>query len=302
MPSPPALAALAAVLLATGLAVPAAAAPPPHHGPVPVHRAPAPSRPALPAPIRPAAPVKTVLSLSASFGKGLHEIDSGLRWRVFLDQPDAGGNYALVAETTDARPLLALEPGGYIVDVAYGLVSQTRRVILGSATDTEHFDLDCGALRFVGMIDGRPIPATEISFVLHRMKDGIESAVTSPLKPGEIVRLPTGSYQVTSRWGSANARIISEVKVEAGELTDATVQHKAAHVRLRLAGAPAGIAAAWNVLTPGGDTVVALKGAAPDVVLAEGDYTVVVRLGGTSRQQLFSVEAGKPETVTVSLK
>jgi hypothetical protein len=290
-----AVALLAATFLIADAVVPAAAAP------APPRRAPAPPRALLPAPIRPAAPVKTVLSLSARFGQGLQEIDSGLRWRVFLDQPDAGGNYALVAETTDARPLLALEPGGYIVDVAYGLVSQTRRVILGSATDTEHFDLDCGALRFVGMIDGRPIPATEISFVLHRMKDGIESAVTSPLKPGEIVRLPTGSYQVTSRWGSANARIISEVKVEAGELTDATVQHKAAHVRLRLAGAPAGIAAAWNVLTPGGDTVVALKGAAPDVVLAEGDYTVVVRLGGTSRQQLFSVEAGKPETVTVSL-
>ncbi|HVV92209.1 MAG TPA: hypothetical protein VHD15_02210 [Hyphomicrobiales bacterium] len=280
-----------------------AAAPAPHHPAQasPARRPPAPAHGPLPAPIRPAAPVKTVLSLAATFGKGLHDIRTGLRWRVFLDQPDAGGNYALVVETTEPRPLLALEPGGYIVDVAYGLVSQTRRVILGSVTASERFDLDCGALRFVGVVDGRPIPAAEISFVLHRMKDGIESAVTSPLKSGEIVRLPAGSYQVSSRWGGANARIISEIKVEPGELTDATVHHKAAHVRLRLQGGSAADAA-WNVLTPGGDAVVALNGRDPDVVLAEGDYTAVVRTGGASRQQTFAVKSGQPEVVTVAMQ
>jgi hypothetical protein len=290
-----AVALLAATFLIADAVVPAAAAP------APPRRAPAPPRALLPAPIRPAAPVKTVLSLSARFGQGLQEIDSGLRWRVFLDQPDAGGNYALVVETTDARPLLAMEPGGYIVDVSYGLVSQTRRIVLGATTDSEHFDLDCGALRFAGVVGSRHVPDAEVTFVLHRMKDGIESAVTSPLHPGEIVRLPAGSYQVTSRWGAANARIISEVRVEAGKLTDATVHHKAAHVRLRLGGTAAAADALWSVLTPGGDAVVELRGASPEVVLAEGDYTAVVRTGAASREQTFAVKAGAPETVTVNM-
>ncbi len=54
------------------------------------------------------------------------------------------------------------------------------------------------------------------------------------VKPDTIIRLNSGTYHVVSNYGSANAIIRADIRVEAGKLTEATVQHRAAEVVLKL--------------------------------------------------------------------
>lgn len=257
------------------------------------------------APIAPAARTKTVLSLTALPTEGGRSIGTGLRWRVFADQPDIAGNYPLVEDTTEPQPLLTLDPGGYIVHVSYGLATATRHVQLGLTAQNTPFVLECGALRFTGVIGKAKIPASEdLTFDIHKVDGGIEVPIATGIRAGQVVRIPAGAYQITSTYGSTNARVISEVRVQAGKLIDASVHHRAGRVQLRLTenGRPArSDDTHWNVLTPGGDTVAELSGA-PELVLAEGDYVAVARRDGRTYQRPFSVKSGVRAAVDLKLE
>ncbi len=246
---------------------------------------------------------KTVLSLQAFFFEGSEAINTGLRWRIFSDQADVNGNHALVVETTDPRPLVTLDPGGYIVHVSYGLATVTRPVVLGTGAESQRVVLNAGAIRFTGSVANKAIPAKDLSFEIHRTDGEMERLIADKIKAGDIVRLPAGSYQITSTYGLANARIVSEVRVEPGKLTDAAVLHKAAHVAFRLVGA-GGIEiqnANWNILTPGGDAVTDTLNNTRDIILAEGEYVAVARVDGQPQpfQRPFEVTAGKNARIDV---
>lgn len=256
-------------------------------------------------PVSPAAPTKTVLALSALFGEGTPAIEKGLHWRVFADQADVSGNYALVAETTEARPLLTLDPGGYIIHVAYGLSGVTRHVVLGSTASSERIVLNTGAVRLTAVSGEKPITSDELKFELHREDNGVEEAVAGDIKAGQTIRLPAGTYQVTSTFGSANAQIISEIAVQPGKLTEATIHHKAARVFLQMRAESTKQVineASWSILTPGGDTVSDPMSGSPAVILAAGDYIAVARYNGKIYQQNFTVDAGKDSHVEVTIQ
>jgi hypothetical protein len=252
------------------------------------------------APFSPGSQTKTVLSLSALFFDKSAAIETGLRWRVFSDQPDFNGNHALVFETIEAKPFITLDPGGYIVHVVYGLASATRHVVLGTESVSEEIALNAGALRFTGTVGNKTIPPAELSFEIHRADANTEELVAQ-VKAGELLRLKAGAYQVTSTYGQANAKIISEVRVEPGKLTEAAVLHKAGRVDLRLIANGHEIPdATWSLLTPGGDVVSETLPAARDLVLAEGEYVAVARYEGRIFQKPFEVHSGRAEKVDVA--
>lgn len=254
------------------------------------------------APFSPGSETKTVLSLSALFAEGGPEITSGLHWRVFADQPDLNGNHALVFETNDPKALVTLDPGGYIVHVAYGIAADTRHIVLGTEAVSEEIVLNAGALRFTGTSGKQPIPANDLSFDIHRT-DATGEQLVSHAKAGQIVRLKAGLYQITSTYGKANAKVQSEVRVEPGKLTDAAVLHKAGRVDLRLL-ASSGTEvpdATWSILTPGGDIIVETLEDLSGVILAEGDYTAVARYEGNIYQKDFEVVAGREAHIDLTL-
>lgn len=259
-----------------------------------------PGRPQTLAPVSPGSMTKTVLSLSARFAEGADAIGTGLRWRIFADQADLNGNHALVFESTDAKPFITLDPGGYIVHVSYGLASDTRHIVLGTEAVSEDVVLNAGALRFAGTVGGSQIPASNLSFEIHRT-DGTGEELIGEVKAGEIVRLKAGAYQVTSTYGEANAKIISEVRVEPGKLTDAAVLHKAGTVDLRLLNTSGTeiTDATWSILTPGGDVVSETLATRSGVVLAEGEYIAVARHEGRLFQQPFEIRSGKAARIDV---
>ncbi|MEA2895659.1 MAG: hypothetical protein QOJ84_1274 [Bradyrhizobium sp.] len=253
--------------------------------------------PVAPPPIA-STPGQAVLSLTARYGKDLPVINSGLVWRVFSDRPDETGTFKLIREERGATPNIVLPPGGYVVHVTLGLVSAVRPVTLKADTFRESFLLPAGGLRIEGRVGTSKIPQNQISFAIYKGSQ-FEAAERVALVPsvaaGDVVLLPEGTYYIISNYGDANSVVRSDIKVQAGKLTDVIITHRAAVITLKLVGDKGGEAlanTAWSVITPGGDVIKESIGAFPRVVLSEGEYRAIAKNEGKVFERPFNVVNG----------
>jgi hypothetical protein len=259
---------------------------------------------ALPPPSA-AAPSQAVLALTARYGKDLPPITAGLVWRVFSDHPDDTGTFKLLREDHGATPNIVLPPGGYVVHVALGLVSAVRPVTLKTETDREAFVLPAGGLRIEGRVGSSKIPQNQISFAIFKGSqfDSSERAAMLPsVAPGDVALLPEGTYYIVSNYGDANSVVRSDIRVQAGKLTDVIVTHRAAVITLKLVSDKGGEAlanTAWSVITPGGDVVKESVGAFPKVILSEGEYRAIAKNEGKVFERPFNVVNGVDGEVEV---
>jgi len=251
---------------------------------------------------------QAVLSLTARYGKDLPVISNGLVWRVFADKPDDTGTFKLIREERGATPNIVLPPGNYVVHVALGLVSAVRAVSLKSETDRESFVLPAGGLRIEGRVGTSKIPPNQISFALYKGSQfeggaGAERQSLVPNVPaGDVALLPEGTYYIISNYGDANSVVRSDIRVQAGKLTDVTVSHRAAVITLKLVSDRGGEAlanTAWSVITPGGDVIKESIGAFPRVVLSEGEYRAIAKNEGKVFERPFNVVNGVDGEVEV---
>jgi hypothetical protein len=248
---------------------------------------------------------QAVLSLTARYGKDLPVISSGLVWRVFSDRPDESGTFKLIREEHGATPNIVLAPGSYVVHVALGLVSAVRGVTLKSETDRESFVLPAGGLRIEGRVGASKIPQNQISFAIYKGSQ-FEVGERAPLVPnvaaGDVALLPEGTYYIISNYGDANSVVRSDIRVQAGKLTDVTITHRAAVITLKLVSDKGGEAlanTAWSVITPGGDVIKESIGAFPRVVLSEGEYRAIAKNEGKVFERSFNVVNGVDGEVEV---
>jgi hypothetical protein len=248
---------------------------------------------------------QAVLSLTARYGKDLPVINSGLVWRVFADKPDDTGAFKLIREERGATPNIVLPPGNYVVHVALGLVSAVRAVSLKSETDRESFVLPAGGLRIEGRVGTSKIPPNQISFAIYKGSqfDGSERGPLVPnVAAGDVALLPEGTYYIISNYGDANSVVRSDIRVQAGKLTDVIVTHRAAVITLKLVSEKGGEAlanTAWSVITPGGDVIKESIGAFPRVVLSEGEYRAIAKNEGKVFERPFNVVNGVDGEVEV---
>ena len=228
-----------------------------------------PALPAVPSPVvtnqRPGGP--ETVSLSAVFSGDTRTIRSGLVWRIYLTK-GSGVAPELIATLPSPTPTTTLPSGSYIVHAAYGLASATKRITLGGGPLTERLVIGAGGLRIAGAIGEVPIPPNRISLSIYQPlpNDSEGRLIAANIKAGDLVRLPEGSYHVVSTYGESNAIMRADLKVESGKVTDATLNHRAATVTLKLVAHEAGEAfagTAFSVLTPGGDVVREAIGAFP---------------------------------------
>ncbi len=267
--------------------------PPPGLGGLPSLSAPA-LNPALP----PRGTERANVILEARFGKGAALVKQGLHWRIFNNVPEANGTFALIAESRDGMALFTLRPGTYIANVTYGYVTQSRRLIVGPEQKREEFALDAGGLRLIGQVSGKTLPMQSLTIDVYSggvFDGGEQKAVLRQIHAGDILILPEGTYHVVSTFGDANATVRADIKVRAGRLTDATLNHRAATVNLRLVNAQGATTVAnttWSVLTPGGDVIKESIGSVPSIVLAEGEYLALARHEGRVYNHKFKVEPG----------
>jgi hypothetical protein len=250
-------------------------------------------------------PPQGVLTLSARYGKDLPVINSGLVWRVYSDRPDETGAFKLVREDRNATPNIVLSPGSYVVHVSHGLVSAVRPVTIKADTDRETFLLPAGGLRIEGRVGSSKIPPNQISFSVFKgsqFEAGERAPIVQSVVAGDVVLLSEGSYHIISNYGDANSSVRSDIRVQAGKLTDVTVTHRAAVIMLKLVSEKGGEAlanTAWSVLTPGGDVVKESIGAFPRVVLSEGEYRAIAKNEGKMFERTFNVVNGVDGEVEV---
>ena len=246
---------------------------------------------------------QATLALGAQFSADRKPIRSGLVWRVLVETAD-GTPPRIVARSNDAEPVFQLEPGVYLLHAAYGFASGTKRVTLGPQGLVDKISISAGALSLAGSIGETPIPPAQLTFSIFVPLQGNSEGrlVVSNAKAGELIRLPEGTYHIVSTYGDSNAIQRSDVRVESGKVTQATLHHRAALVTLKLVAGPGGEAfagTAFSVLTPGGDIIREAIGAFPQVILAEGDYVLIARQEGQVFSREFKVEAGRDRDIEV---
>lgn len=243
------------------------------------------------------------LSLSAVFAGENKPVLSGLVWRVFRERDD--GRSDLVERSNEASPNFRLPPGNYILHAAYGFAGTSRRIALrGGSAISERLTLGAGALRLSAAIGDTPIPSARMTFsIFVPIGNNSEGRlVASGVRVGDLVRLPEGTYHVVSSYGDTNSIMRADLKVDSGQVTQATLNHRAATVTLKLVNAIGGEAlagTAFSVLTPGGDVIREVFGAFPQMVLAEGDYVVIARQDGQVFTLEFKVESGLDRDIEV---
>jgi hypothetical protein len=248
---------------------------------------------------------QAVLSLTARYGKDLPVINSGLVWRVFSDHPDETGVFKMIREDHGATPNIVLPPGSYVIHVTLGLVSAVRPVTLKSETDRESFVLPAGGLRIEGRVGTSKIPQNQVAFSIYKGSQ-FEVGERAPLVPnvsaGDVALLPEGTYYIISNYGDANSVVRSDIRVQAGKLTDVIITHRAAVITLKLVSDKGGEAlanTAWSVITPGGDVIKESIGAFPRVVLSEGEYRAIAKNEGKVYERPFNVVNGVDGEVEV---
>jgi hypothetical protein len=255
--------------------------------------------------VPPPAPAQAVLALSARYGKDLPNINAGLVWRIFSDRPDDTGTFKMIREDRNPTPNVVLPPGNYVVHVALGLVSAVRAVTLKTETDRESFVLPAGGLRIEGRVGTSKIPQNQISFAIYKgsqFEGGDRASLVPNVAANDVVLLPEGTYYIISNYGDANSVVRSDIRVQAGKLTDVVVTHRAAVITLKLVSDKGGEAlanTAWSVITPGGDVIKESIGAFPKVVLSEGEYRAIAKNEGKVYERPFNVVNGVDGEVEV---
>lgn len=266
---------------------------------------PAPDSPALAAAesVAAAGPPQPV-TLIAKITDNSDAIAGGVVWRVFETRTDASGELALAARSSDATAHLELPPGQYVVHVAYGRAQTTDTMTVEQGENAKSLVLDAGAMRLNALVTGDvPIPINLLRFDIHTAgTDAERTLVAEGLSPNDLVTLNAGTYHVVSRFGTVNAVVRADLRVEPGQLTEATLYHKAAQISFRLVSEAGGEAIAdidWTVKTSDGQTVFSETGAFPVTVLAEGEYLVLAKRGEQVFNREFQVQPGPAREIEV---
>ena len=244
------------------------------------------------------------VTLTARITQDGTPIPDGLVWRIFDTQPDASGELALVAKSDLGAANLQLPPGEYVVHVAYGRAQTSQPLSVVPGTNETSFVLEAGALRLNSAVSGDiPIAPDLLTFDIFTAGEEVDRAlVAEGLLPNEIVTLNVGTYHIVSHFGSVNAVVRADLRVEPGQLTDATLYHHASAVSFRLVSEEGGEAIAdveWIVKTPDGATIFTELGAFPSTVLAEGEYLVLAKQGSQVFNREFQVQPGEGQEIEV---
>jgi hypothetical protein len=226
---------------------------------------------------------------------------------------------------------LTVPPGDYVVHVALGLASATKRVTLGPEIRSERLTLSAGGLRIEGTLADAPIDPSKLSLAIYvpENRNPLGKLVYAKAKAGDIIGLPEGAYHIVSTYldtvggrflaGAApssgksaapsppailpsNSIVNADIRVTSGKLIDVTLRHRCATLTLKLVNKSGGEALAnttFTVLTPGGDVIRELMGAFPSLVLAEGEYVVIARHDAKTYQSAFEVQSALDRDVEV---
>ena len=246
------------------------------------------------------------LTVEAHLSADEQPIDAGLKWRIFKSTPDENGELNLLAKANGGTKSFKMSKGDYIIHVAYGYASVVRRVKITEEDNAQVFILNAGGLQLEAITspDG-PISSSRLRFDVFGEKAddrGIRPLIARNVRPMKIIPFAQGTYHVVSRYGRLNVETRADLRVQAGKLTQATMQHRAALVSFRLvrkAGSDAIANTSWSILSESGDVIIESTSIFPSLVLAEGNYTAIARNNEKIYSHDFKVNSGLNRDIEV---
>ena len=268
---------------------------------------------AFTAPSAPNAPTSTArdIAMEAKLTSEGEAVKEGLSWRVFSPIPGTDGKLPMLASSEGGSAQFHLVPGEYFVNVAFGRAGVTKKLNVPASGNVQKqvLILDAGGFVLYAIAGSdKQFSGNQLKFSVYSSDarpDGERGLVMADIKPNTVVRLNAGTYHVVSEYGNVNAVVRADIQVEAGKLTEATLQHQAAQITLKLVSEQGGEAiadTAWSVLNGGGDVVNESVSAFSTMVLAEGEYTAIARNKDKVYQRNFKVTSGRDSDVEVLMK
>jgi hypothetical protein len=242
----------------------------------------------------------TPLRLAAALTEDGEPIASDIMWRVFEALPGAEGKLKLAAKSDGGSTEFLLPPGEYLVHAAFGRAGATKRIVLAEDVVDERMVLNAGGLMMNAKVasSGAEINPAKLKFSIYEAEadlNGERRLIVPNVTPGAVVRLNEGTYHIVSNYGAVNAIIRTDVRVEPGVVTEATVEQRAAELTLKLVSQAGGEGLAdtsWSVFTESGELVFESAGAYAPLVLAEGAYSVVAKHRGRIFERAIDVQSG----------
>lgn len=261
-------------------------------------------------PVPPTSGPPAPVTLAAYLSEGSAPMSSGIVWRIFEGHPAADGSYRLVNTLRDSQPTVELGPGEYLINIAYGRASLTKKIgIWPQKPVKEEFVVNAGGLRLNATLAHSPITAEHfLKFeVFSDAQDqfGNRQKLFSDLRPGVVTRLNSGIYHIVSTYGDANSIISADVVIEPGKITEAGIDHDAGKVTLKLVQRSGGEATAdthWTIYNAAGEVIKESAGAFPTHILAAGEYRVAAQHGERQYAGAFTVAAGETKLVEVLMQ
>ncbi|WP_332065489.1 carboxypeptidase regulatory-like domain-containing protein [Bartonella sp. CB189] len=232
-------------------------------------------------------------------------ISKGLIWRVYAPVVEASNKLPLIATFEGGSARFNLEPGSYLVHVSFGHATAVRRINLKNGQSlTKSFNLNAGGIIFDATLLNGLVNKRELRFTIYEdAKENDETGVVlADVKPQSIIRLKAGRYHIVSYYGSINAIVRSDIQVDAGKITEVSLEHQAAQIVFKLVRQEGGEALAdtsWSITNESGDIIYETVGAYVSLVLAEGDYIAIAKNQDQIYQKVFSVVSGRDEDVNV---
>jgi hypothetical protein len=245
------------------------------------------------------------VTLTAMVSDGGQAIGEGLVWRIFSTKTDTAGQLELAAKSDSAVANVELSPGNYVVHVAYGRAQASDTIVVAEGANSKNIVLEAGGLRLNAAVTGDvaiPINLLRFDVFTAGTSDADQAVVAQGIGANDILTVNAGTYHIVSYFGDVNAVVRADLRVEPGQLTDATLYHRAAQTSFKLVSEAGGEAIAdvdWTVKTAGGATVFTDTGAFPSTVLQEGDYLVFAKRGETVFNRQFEVQPGQPREIEV---
>lgn len=248
------------------------------------------------------------LSLAAKLTARGADLPQGVIWRIFSTARDVNGDMQKIAEARGGATRFNLDAGAYLVHASYGLVSEIRQINLKEGNRRETFVFNAGGVKLDATAGGRKIAAEDLLFDIFSAEgDEPENRelIAENIGANRIVRLKEGTYHIVSEYGAINANVRADLEVKEGQVTSATLQHRAAKISLKLVSRQGGdpIAnTAWTILTAQGEKVFESTVAAPAIVLAEGQYEASVRNGDKTYIHDFDIKSGRNQNLEILIE
>ncbi|WP_375624106.1 MULTISPECIES: carboxypeptidase regulatory-like domain-containing protein [unclassified Bartonella] len=248
---------------------------------------------------------QTQLILNARLTNSHPDIEKGLVWRVYAPILGIDNKLPLVAIYKGGSARFDLEPGSYLIHVSFGHMSAVRHIRLENGQSlVKNFNLEAGGVILNATLLNGLMNEKELRFTIYEdeKENDDTGVILSNIKPQSVVRLKAGRYHVASHYGSINATVRSDIQVDAGKITEVTLEHQAAQIVLKLVRQEGGEALAdtsWSLANDSGDIVYETVGAYVSLVLAEGEYIAIAKNKDKIYQKVFSVVSGHDEDISV---